>query len=154
MRIVTWNCGMALLRKAASLLALNPDIAVIQECSRKSVDDIRSHGLSGLWFGANPNKGVAVLCGKRWKPKAVDAPFGKWIIPVRIHGSVDFNLLAVWACRLLPVGMGDWARRTAHLHVQRGRIVCLRETLLLPASTFSPRRTRSSAPAAALLSSA
>lgn len=81
MRILTWNCGMALVRKAESLLALHPDIAVVQECPKKLVDDLRSHGLSGLWFGANPNKGLAVLCGKGWKPKVVDEPFGKWVIP-------------------------------------------------------------------------
>ena len=27
--------------------------------------------------------------------------FGKWVVPVRVHGTVDFNLLAIWAC---PVG--------------------------------------------------
>jgi exodeoxyribonuclease III len=64
LRIVTWNCGMALARKAPSLLALNPDIAVVQECSKKSVDDLHSHGLCGLWFGANPSKGLAVFCSK------------------------------------------------------------------------------------------
>jgi hypothetical protein len=101
MRIVTWNCGMALLRKAPSLLALNSDIAVIQERSKNSVDDLRAHGLAGLWFGSNVNKGLAVFCGKGWNPKAVGAPFGEWVIPVRIQGSVDFNVLAVWAC---PVG--------------------------------------------------
>src|ERR1700732_5266183 len=31
LRIVTWNCGMAPVRKARSLLALNSDIAVVQE---------------------------------------------------------------------------------------------------------------------------
>jgi hypothetical protein len=67
MRIVTWNCGMALLRKAPSLLALNPDIAVIQECSNKSVDDLRGHGLAGLWFGTNVNKGLAVFCSKEFQ---------------------------------------------------------------------------------------
>jgi hypothetical protein len=50
--------------KAPSLLALNPNIAVVQECSKKSVDDLYSQGLSGLWFGANPNKGVAVFCSR------------------------------------------------------------------------------------------
>ena len=58
MRIVTWNCGMALARKAPDLLALNPDIAVVQECSKKSVDVLHGHGLSGLWFGANPKQRV------------------------------------------------------------------------------------------------
>ena len=72
LRIVTWNCGMALVRKAPSLLALNPDIAVVQECSKKSVDVLHGHGLSGLWFGANPNKGVAVFCSKEFTVQAVD----------------------------------------------------------------------------------
>lgn len=100
LRIVTWNCGMALARKAPSLLALNPDIAVIQECSKNSVDVLQSHGFSGLWFGANLNKGLAV-CSDRFTLQATDKLFGKWVVPVRVRGAVDFNLLAVWAC---PVG--------------------------------------------------
>jgi exodeoxyribonuclease III len=101
LRIVTWNCGMALARKAPGLLALHPDIAVVQECSEKSVDDLQSHGFSGMWFGTNPNKGLAVFCGKDFTLQARDGLFGKWVVPIRVHGSVDFNLLAVWAC---PVG--------------------------------------------------
>jgi exodeoxyribonuclease III len=101
MRIATWNCGMALARKAPSLLALNPDIAVVQECSKNSVDVLDSHGLSGLWFGTNLNKGIAVFCSRSLTLHAVDEVFGKWVIPVRVHGAVDFDLLAIWAC---PVG--------------------------------------------------
>jgi exonuclease III len=93
---------MALARKAPSLWALNPDIAVIQECSKKSVDELHSHGFSGLWFGANPDKGLASFCSQQWTLEAVDRVFGKWVAPVRVHGAiVDFNLMAVWAC---PVG--------------------------------------------------
>jgi len=99
MRIVTWNCGMALAGKAPNLLALNPDIAVVQECSQKSVDDLRGDSLAGLWFGTNVNKGLGVFCGKRLTLQEVDKPFGKWIVPVQVHGAaVDFNLLAIWAC--------------------------------------------------------
>jgi exodeoxyribonuclease III len=102
LRIVTWNCAMALTRKVPSLVALKPDIAVVQECSKKSVDVLHGHGLSGLWFGANPNKGLAVFCSAQFKVKAADKHFGKWVVPVRVHGAVvDFNLLAIWAC---PVG--------------------------------------------------
>jgi exodeoxyribonuclease III len=101
MRIVTWNCGMALARKVPSLLALNPDIAVVQECSNKSVEVLRNHGFSGLWFGANPNKGVGVFCSKKLTLRAEHDLFGKWVIPLRVHGDVDFDLLAIWAC---PVG--------------------------------------------------
>ena len=102
MRIVTWNCGMALGGKAPSLLALKPDIAVVQECPKNSVDVLHNLALSGLWFGANLNKGLAVFCSKEFTVQVVDEPFGKWVVPVRVHGSaLDFNLLAVWAC---PVG--------------------------------------------------
>jgi hypothetical protein len=102
LRIVTWNCGMAFSRKAPGLLALHPDIAVVQECSQKSVDELHSHGFSGLWCGANPNKGLAVFCSKKFTVQAVGKPFGRWVVPVQVHGAaLDFNLLAVWAC---PVG--------------------------------------------------
>lgn len=33
MRLVTWNCGMALHRKFEALLGLEPDIAVVCECA-------------------------------------------------------------------------------------------------------------------------
>lgn len=93
---------MALARKAPSLLALSPDIAVVQECAKESVFTLSTLGFSGVWFGANPNKGLAVFCSKEFTVQAVGKPFGKWVVPVRIHGEVvDFSLLAVWAC---PVG--------------------------------------------------
>jgi hypothetical protein len=65
MRIVTWNCNMALHRKAAPLLALKPDIAVVCECA--APDRLRAHGgtdwlqESPVWVGHNPHKGLAVL---------------------------------------------------------------------------------------------
>lgn len=90
---------MALARKAPSLLALHPDTAVVQECSKKSVDVLNSHGFCGLWFGTNPNNGLAVFCGNGLTLEAADKLFGKWMVLVRVHGPVaDFNLLAVWAC--------------------------------------------------------
>jgi hypothetical protein len=129
MRIVTWNCGMALARKAPDLMALKADIAVIQECSRKSVDVLHAQGFSGLWFGANPNKGVAVFGWGEWTLEMLDEPFGKWVIPVRVHGvTVDFNLLAIWAlssrdqaCRQLHRGGPPMSRGTKRLVRQGAR---------------------------------
>jgi len=92
---------MALARKAPSLLTLRPDIAVVQECSKRSVDVLYTLGFSGLWFGANPNKGLGVFCSKEFTLQSMDELFGKWVVPVRVQGAVDFNLLAIWAC---PVG--------------------------------------------------
>jgi hypothetical protein len=75
LRIVTWNCGMALARKAPSLLALNPDIAVVQECSKNSVAVLHSQGSSGRWFGANLNKGLAVFCSNEFTLQSGDELF-------------------------------------------------------------------------------
>jgi hypothetical protein len=91
--------------------------------SKKSVDDLSSQGLSGLWFGANPNKGLAVFCNKGFRLRAVAKPFGKWVVPVRVHGArVDFNLLAVWcvsgrdeACGQLPRSGSRMSRGTRWL---------------------------------------
>ena len=63
MRIVAWNCNMALHAKAAGLLALKPDVAVISECAEP--DRLRLRGASWLesepvWIGRNPHKGLAV----------------------------------------------------------------------------------------------
>jgi hypothetical protein len=93
---------MALVRKAPSLLALGPDIAIIPECSKKSLDAFSSHGFSSLWFGANSNKGIGCLL-----PDGVRAASGGQTLRQMGGSRSDswrssgFHLLAVCAC---PVG--------------------------------------------------
>jgi hypothetical protein len=94
-RIVTWNCHMALARKAPRLLALRPDIAVVQECSAEAE-------LAGLvrvgWCGRRQNKGLGVFA--RPELNAVVAtewdPTREWFLPVRID-ALGLNLLGAWA---------------------------------------------------------
>ncbi len=103
MRLVAWNCNMALHRKAEALLALGPDIAVISECAEPE----RLRGKSGagwfeakpVWVGRNPNKGLAVFGFNGYSAElaANYSPRLRYIAPVRIDGPVRFNLLAVWA---------------------------------------------------------
>jgi hypothetical protein len=60
LRIVTWNCAMAFRRTWPRLAALQPDIAVIQECEEP--DKWPAIGASSiLWHGENRHKGLAVL---------------------------------------------------------------------------------------------
>ena len=65
MRLVAWNCNMALHRKIDALLRLEPDVAVISECAEPERLRARSaeDWLQGepVWIGDNPNKGLAVL---------------------------------------------------------------------------------------------
>src|ERR1051326_3352231 len=103
MRIVTWNCNMALHRKAAPLLALKPDIAVVCECAEP--DQLRAHaGMDWLqatpvWVGQNPHKGLAVLAFNGYSAVLSEPyyPTLRHIAPVRISGPTELNLLAVWA---------------------------------------------------------
>ena len=65
MRLIAWNCNMALHRKVEALLALRPDIAVISECAEperlsrfSKIDWIEGNP---VWIGRQPTKGLAVF---------------------------------------------------------------------------------------------
>ena len=103
MRLVAWNCNMALHRKIDALLDLEPDIAVIGECASPAT--LRRRGSSDwleaepVWIGHNPHKGLAVLTFNGYVGQLHD-PFHRtlsYIAPVHIEGPVAFNLLAAWA---------------------------------------------------------
>jgi len=94
---------MALHRKAAALLALRPDVAVISECA--TPERLRARGpcdwieQAPVWIGDNANKGLGVFAfnGYRATLSALHAPRLRHIAPVHIDGPLSFNLLAVWA---------------------------------------------------------
>jgi exodeoxyribonuclease-3 len=94
---------MALHRKYESLLALDPDVAIIPECSNPELLAQKAPAFipsSVIWSGENPNKGLGVFTfgsfmGTKASIHQPDIPF---IVPIRIDCSVPFNLLAVWAC--------------------------------------------------------
>ena len=105
MRLVAWNCAMALHRKFEALLALKPDVAVISECAEPA--RLEAHGLDygagrPLWIGDNPNKGLAVFAFNGYRLRIADDYQAtlRWIAPVRVEGPQSFNLLAVWAQNL------------------------------------------------------
>ena len=103
MRLVAWNCNMALHRKAEALLALRPDLAVISECAEPA--RLRQRGpadwIEGepVWIGRNPSKGLATFGfnGHRCDLAAGYLPSLRYVAPLRVEGSSGFNLLAVWA---------------------------------------------------------
>ena len=102
MRIVAWNCNMALHRKIERLLALKPDIAVISECAEPA--RLRARGADWLesepvWIGTNPHKGLAVFAFNRYAVRLCEHyhPSLRYVAPVHVEGATPFNLLAVWA---------------------------------------------------------
>lgn len=100
MRIVVWNCKMALSRKFQFLQSLSPDIAVIPECSRSSIDVAANCEADGRWFGSNLKKGLGVLVRKPWSIVENGEPENRWIVPLQITGPDNFLLIAVWASQV------------------------------------------------------
>jgi exodeoxyribonuclease III len=101
-RLVAWNCNMALDRKAEGLLALRPDIAVISECAEPARLKARGAGWlesEPVWIGRNPHKGLAVFAFNGYAVRLCEHyhPSLRYIAPVHVTGSASFNLLAVWA---------------------------------------------------------
>ena len=100
MRIVTWNaCKGQFDRKSAYLDHLHADVAVIQEIARPI-----SSSPNVVWFGSNPNQGVAVVVRPPYTLKQVmqvdDAP--RWVVPIEVVGPRSFLLFAVWTLGVDP----------------------------------------------------
>jgi endonuclease/exonuclease/phosphatase (EEP) superfamily protein YafD len=103
MRLVAWNCNMALHRKCDALLSLDPDVAVISECAEP--ERLRRLSKSDwldaepVWIGRSETKGLAVLGFNGYRVRLATArpPELRYVAPVRVRGPTDFNLLAVWA---------------------------------------------------------
>ena len=98
MRLTTWNCfrGTAS-ERAAVLSSYEPDIIVLQECARATMEESER----SLWFGANPKHGVSVLASAPYTVRDVpdaDGANGS-VFACSVSGPVQFNLLAVWAQR-------------------------------------------------------
>ena len=103
MRLVAWNCNMALHRKLGALLALRPDVAVVSECASpdRLVRQLEAGALGSkpVWVGANPDKGLAVFGFNGFRvalAKGHDRGLD-FIAPVNVNGPARFRLLAVWA---------------------------------------------------------
>lgn len=96
---------MALSQKRQHLYALEPDIAVIPECSQNCLNLCLNDGFEGRWFGDNPRKGLGVLVAKPFHIARAQKPRSRWVVPLSITNSAsaptsvaprDFLLIAVW----------------------------------------------------------
>jgi exonuclease III len=97
LRIVTWNCAMALRKKWEHLVALTPDVAVLQECEMPEKWPSNCW-TSVLWTGDNPHKGLAVVSFGPWRLEAyaqLDSDI-KYVLPAYVSGPCPFRLLGVW----------------------------------------------------------
>jgi exodeoxyribonuclease-3 len=105
MRIVVWNCCMALrAQKVDYLSSLAADIAVVPECSRADAEAMaEERELSHVWSDGGETdraqKGLAVFAraGLDVSLRADHDPSFRVVLPVEVRGAERLNLLAVWA---------------------------------------------------------
>ena len=94
---------MAFRKKYESLISMKPDLLVIQECEnesklQKALDQIDYHQI--IWYGKNPNKGVAVISFNNIKIELSPDhnPEYEYVIPIKVKvGRRKINLFAIWA---------------------------------------------------------
>jgi len=102
MRIVSWNCGSGFHRKLAALSALDPDVAVVQECAdletlaRKAPEFAPT---SAFWTGDNPHRGLGVFSFGPYRlvRRGTDDASITYALRVRVVGPQAFNLVALWS---------------------------------------------------------
>lgn len=103
MRLVAWNCNMALHRKVDALLALKPDVAIISECAspERLREKCKADWIEAepVWMGRSLDKGLGVFAFNGFSLEALRtaSPGLHYILPVHVTGPVCFNLLGVWA---------------------------------------------------------
>jgi len=102
MRIVVWNCCMALHKKLDALARIAPDVVVLPEAGAPSkvFDRIdRAATMTYEWIGSLPNKGLGVMSFAPFvlEPACPPDRALEWVLPLRVRGPVAFNLLAMWA---------------------------------------------------------
>ncbi|MFW2475982.1 MAG: endonuclease/exonuclease/phosphatase family protein, partial [Sediminibacterium sp.] len=103
MKIITWNCNMAFRKKAAYVLAHNPDIVIIPECEhpdKLTFTENTPLPTDWLWMGDNKNKGLGIFSYSHFTFKLLrnHNPKLKTIIPISVTGNdVKFTLFAIWA---------------------------------------------------------
>jgi exodeoxyribonuclease III len=103
MKLTTWNCARGFAGKADLLFSSSPDIAVVQECSKKSEKMFVGDGYDGHWVGENPNIGMCIFHKRHWGFRQLaesDKTSLKWVVPFEVTGPETFTLIAVWACEV------------------------------------------------------
>jgi hypothetical protein len=102
MKLTTWNCARGFEIKKKLIFSSAPDIAVIQECSKKSTESLLPDGYDAAWVGDNPNIGIGVFFKKsEWSVRRLeDATHGiRWVVPYKITGPENFTLIAAMSVR-------------------------------------------------------
>jgi exodeoxyribonuclease III len=114
LRIVSWNCQMALYDKFEQLLSLNPDIAIIPECASLAKDALKKRRLpcsAREWIGFNEDKGLGIFAfnGLQLRVHPSYSEQFQLYLPIEVSGPCDFHLLGCWMAekKTMPGGTSN-----------------------------------------------
>jgi len=102
MKLITWNCQMAFRKKNQAILAFQPDILVVPECEngeKLQFGKLTPEPQDFFWYGDNPHKGIGVFSygDYRFSLDPSFTPEYRYVIPLKVTGKQNFNLIAIWA---------------------------------------------------------
>ena len=94
---------MAFRKKAAFILAEEPDILIVPECEnieRLSFGLYTKQPTDTFWYGDLPDKGIGVFSYSDFKIKLIDIhnPDFKYVLPLSVYNDkIALTIFAVWA---------------------------------------------------------
>jgi exodeoxyribonuclease III len=102
MRLISWNCQGAFRKKADLILALQPDILVVQECEHpdKYFNYLTNKKPDSVYWDGIKHKGICMLSFNDYKFELLQNfnPVFRYILPFRVTGhGQTFILFAIWA---------------------------------------------------------
>ncbi len=103
MKLISWNCQGAFRKKAAIILAYEPDILVIQECEhpdKLKFDPTIPTPSDIYWYSDGGKKGLGLFSYSDYKFELLPNfnPEFRYILPFRITGNGQtFTFFAIWA---------------------------------------------------------
>ena len=103
MRIVSWNCRDGFDSKAAALMALAPDLAIVPESHQRpeiALESFFAKPVPHLWTGTNPTKGLGLFAPgamslDRLTPDK-DSQGDHAVAGRAIHDTVETTVVGVW----------------------------------------------------------
>lgn len=102
MRLATWNCQGGFHKKAHLLAAEQVEIAIIQECSRASLQALPD-GYKGLWLAGDEAKGLGLMYAEELSPLVFSEPHAHWLVPIDVRFELFERIVGVWTVKT-PTG--------------------------------------------------
>jgi len=114
MKIISWNCNMAFRNKYEHVVAMDPDLLVIQECEHKQKlsDALADSGYNEIvWIGNNKHKGLGVITFNHCHVEQIEDYNDEfdYVLPLQLNnGAKKINLFAIWAMPHASVRSKDY----------------------------------------------